>query len=181
MITFTKNKNMCYIASVSAEKALIGCGSPLQFAAKSRHRKVCGFFHGTSYGGVVGRGASPCRFSLRELPDLPHPTALPPDVEVGRQSFNATLETTMGQSTVKLPNKDYFGVSNNILAAWEEERERIYALAFAIECGLCPDDLQNPADDTRYQEWRIAQVITHLLSDIGEISAIKKSYFGEAV
>lgn len=85
------------------------------------------------------------------------------------------------EKLIKLPNKDYFGVSNNLLAGWEEERERIHALAFAIECGLCPDDLQNPADDTRYQEWRITQVITHLLSDIREISAIKKSYFGEAV
>jgi prophage antirepressor-like protein len=94
-VGFDHKLSMVYTSHVSAKKALIGCASPLEFAARSRNRTVCGFFHGTSYGGAVGRGASSCRSSLREFPGLAHPAALPPDVQVGRQSFNGTLESIM--------------------------------------------------------------------------------------
>ena len=82
---------MRYTASVSAKKALIGFSRPLEFAAKSRTRNVCGFFHGTSYGGADGRASALPVFAPR-VPRSTNPSALPPNLVVGRQSFNGTLE-----------------------------------------------------------------------------------------
>lgn len=77
---------------------MIGCESPLEFAAKSR--TVCGFFVGTLYGGADGR-AQALPVSLREFPGLSHLSALPPYVRVGWQSFNGTLEANMANSPSK--------------------------------------------------------------------------------
>jgi hypothetical protein len=74
----------------------VGFGSPLEFAAKSRNCTVCGFFIGTSYGGADGRAQALPVFAPR-VPRSSNLSALPPDLEVGRQSFNGTLETIMAQ------------------------------------------------------------------------------------
>jgi hypothetical protein len=58
-----------YNPSIASKKGVIGCESPLEFAAKSRNRTVCGFLFGTSYGGADGR-AQALPVSLRELPGL---------------------------------------------------------------------------------------------------------------
>ncbi len=129
----------CYDFRVSAKKALIRCASLLEFAARSRNRTVCGFFHGTSYGGAVGRSASSCRSSLREFPGLAHPAALPPDVQVGRQSFNGTLEAIMANilthvnfdrpPVIQQPRRGRF--PKNIIVFWKEANQ--ISLARALE------------------------------------------------
>jgi len=53
-----------------AKKAMAGCESPKQFAAKSRIRFVCGFFHGTSYGGAVGMAQAMPVFAPRVVRSL---------------------------------------------------------------------------------------------------------------
>ena len=71
---------MRYNSAVTSKIGVIGSRNPLQFAAKSRNRTVCGFFVGISYGGADGR-AQALPVSLRELPGLSTPSALPPNVE----------------------------------------------------------------------------------------------------
>jgi len=67
----------------------------MQPAATSRNlRRDRGFFVGARFGGADG-GAKPRRILLRRLPGLSHLSALPPDVRVGRQLFNATVEPSM--------------------------------------------------------------------------------------
>ena len=80
-----------------------GCESLMQFAAKSRNRKESGFFVGAPVMAALMGGLRPYRFSLRELPGLSHPSALPPDVRVGRQLFNATVEPTMADLFTSAP------------------------------------------------------------------------------
>lgn len=75
----------------------VGFRSLLEFAAKSRNRKVCGFFVGTSYGGADGGAQAPLVFAPR-VPQSSNPSALPPNLEVGRQSFNGTLEAIMANT-----------------------------------------------------------------------------------
>ena len=76
-----------------------GFRSLLEFAAKSRNCIVSCFFVGTSYGGADGGAQAPLVFAPR-VPQSSNPSALPPDLEVGRQSFNGTLENTMTNSLV---------------------------------------------------------------------------------
>lgn len=86
--------NLRYDSRTSQE---VGFGSPLEFAAKSRHCKVSGFFVGTSYGGADGRAQALPVFAPR-VPRSSNLSALPPDLEVGRQSFNGTLEAIMAET-----------------------------------------------------------------------------------
>lgn len=87
-----------YHLLVDAKKALNGFSSLLEFAAKSRNRTVRGFFHGTTLGGVVGRASALPVFAPR-VPRSANPTALPPDLAVGRQILYRTLEINMKINT----------------------------------------------------------------------------------
>jgi len=92
-----RNRTMLrYTLRKSSPSREAGCGSPMQFPANSRKRTYCGFFVNALVLAALMGGLWSCRFSLRELPGLPHPSALPPNVEVGRQSSNATLEAIHG-------------------------------------------------------------------------------------
>jgi len=52
-VAIARSRNTRYnVPKSCAKKAQAGFSRPSQFAAKSRTRTVCGFFHSTSYGGA---------------------------------------------------------------------------------------------------------------------------------
>jgi hypothetical protein len=70
-----------YNPAVMSKKGVIGFCSPLQFAAKSRNRTVCGFFVSTSYGGADGRAQALPVFAPRVARSA-NPSALPPFLQL---------------------------------------------------------------------------------------------------
>ena len=94
-VAIARSRNTRYNVRVSAKKALIGFSRPSQFAAKSRTRTVCGFFHSTSYGGADGMAQAMPVFAPRVARST-NPSALPPDLVVCRQSSTATLGADHG-------------------------------------------------------------------------------------
>jgi len=87
----TRCTGVVYHSPVTSSKGVTGFSRPSEFAAKSRHCTVRGFFVGTSYGGADGRAQALPVFAPR-VPRSTNPSALPPDLVVCRQSFSGTLE-----------------------------------------------------------------------------------------
>lgn len=114
-----------YNRPVTSKKGVIGFGDPVQFAAKSRNRKGCGFFHSTSYGGADGRAVRPCRFSLRELPGSPTRQHCRPFGD-GWQSSNATLEATMASTHAPAPVLGHITVSNGQVTTTTQDIADVY-------------------------------------------------------
>jgi len=65
-----------------------------------------------------------------------------------------------------------------IFDSWQEEREQLGALAFCLLHALTPEDANNPADSENIHAWRLAQVMTDLLSDCRNFNAQRDAVLG---
>jgi exodeoxyribonuclease X len=96
----TKTTASRYASPVTSKKGVIGIGLPLQFAAQSRNRTVCGFFVSGTVNGGLNVGAQARRFSLRELPGRPTRSGCRPDWSRSGSFTTATSEPTMHSITL---------------------------------------------------------------------------------
>lgn len=61
-----------------------------------------------------------------------------------------------------------------VLESWHDEREKLEALAIALERCLTPDDPSDPQEGDNIHAWRLSGVLADLLSSTTEFSALKK-------
>lgn len=88
------NQDFGYTASVTSKKGVIGKGSPIDAAAKSRSlRKLCGFFvQAPSFGGPNGEPQGSPANSLRCVTGLPTRSGCLPHWEVGVAVFQTDAQ-----------------------------------------------------------------------------------------
>ena len=61
-------------------------------------------------------------------------------------------------------------LANHTIDQWEDERDKIHALATVLVSALAPVDPTDTDDNDRLIEWRIAQVIEQLLGSTESVS-----------
>lgn len=67
---------------------------------------------------------------------------------------------------------------NWVFDSWFEEREQLNALAVALERQLAPLDPKDPKDTDNIHAWRLAQVMTDLLSDCRNFNVQRDAVLG---
>jgi hypothetical protein len=61
---------------------------------------------------------------------------------------------------------------------WEDERNKIHALAVCLVSALAPKDPTDSDDDDRLIEWRLAQVIEEMLGCTASVSETRNILMG---
>ena len=61
-------------------------------------------------------------------------------------------------------------VASLAIDQWEDERDKIHALATCLVSALAPVDPKDPDDNDRLIEWRLAQVIEQMLGSTASLS-----------
>ena len=69
-------------------------------------------------------------------------------------------------------------LANHAIDQWEDERNKIHALAVCLVSALAPKDPTDSDDDDRLIEWRLAQVIEEMLGCTASVSETRNVLMG---
>ena len=70
---------------------------------------------------------------------------------------------------------NFTNVAKDILDVWEDERDKLQALAYTIERELAPADPEKPEDNPNFTALKLAQILYEMLSDASIINSLRKS------
>lgn len=68
---------------------------------------------------------------------------------------------------------------NWVLDVYEDERDKLHALAWALVNELEPKDRKNPKDDDKLIAWRLAELMYEMLSDARITTSAREILLGE--